>query len=452
MSTAKNLVYYGPPGTGKTYEVAREAVRIIDGKVDEASFQGRYLQLLDAGRIWFITFHPSYSYEDFIEGYRPRQSLTGGIVYDLEDGPFKQACSVAEPSALFSVGEKLPSAGSKEYEVIHVDKCGVAVKSENIRTDAVTPEVIQYSDFWTINHMKSNGVSPQDLSVAGTKPEERTAVAKKTSIPTTVLTNSSPMRAVWESLEKKLAEKKEVPVVLIIDEINRADLSRVFGELMTLLEHDKRRGGTDERSVILPYSKKPFSVPASLSVLGTMNTADRSLAHMDVALRRRFEFILVPSRPDLCPKDYGGIDIALVLQEWNRRISALLSADYLIGHAELMEEKLEALRKSMGWNDSVNDRLRAFALTMRRKVLPLLLDYFHADWKQAALVLGSDFGSGKEGLLKQVTYDDLQDKAGDVISVRDFSSYEIPLWWDPTSSSWNEKMFKSAMSLISPAI
>ncbi len=121
------------------------------------------------------------------------------------------------------------------------------------------------------------------------------------------------------------------PVVLVIDEINRADLSRVLGELILLLEVDKREGASESRSVILPYSKKPFSVPASLSVLGTMNTTDRSIALVDMALRRRFEFEELNPDPSLCVNNYCGIDLQLLLRAWNERITALRSRDPPLG-------------------------------------------------------------------------------------------------------------------------
>ncbi|MCH8493422.1 MAG: AAA family ATPase [Idiomarina sp.] len=167
--------------------------------------------------------------------------------------------------------------------------------------------------------------------------------------------------------------------VLIIDEINRGNVSRIFGELITLLEPDKRKGGTDERSVILPYSKDPFSVPGNLYVLGTMNTADKSLAQMDLALRRRFEFIeLMPDSSKLKGITVYGVDIAELLDVLNQRIEALLDRDHMLGHAYFWPLKHV---------NSDNERQQVLADIFAKRIIPLLQEYFFADWERIAWVL-----------------------------------------------------------------
>ena len=206
------------------------------------------------------------------------------------------------------------------------------------------------------------------------------------------------------------AEKSEKPYVFIIDEINRGNISRIFGELITLIEESKRKGEADERSVILPYSGLPFSVPSNVYIIGTMNTADRSIALLDTALRRRFSFvemmpdtevlkdikIEVPKMPDAVDKKAGNastagektgnaagnegkiiIDVQKLLEIINQRIEVLYDREHTIGHAYFCGLK-------------ENATLDGLKNIFKKSVLPLLQEYFFDDYEKIAMVLGDN--------------------------------------------------------------
>ena len=313
----KNLIFFGAPGTGKTYRTVNQAVAICLKKpLDEINAMDRkdlnkaYRDLVDKGNITFVTFHQSYSYEDFVIGIFPKIDNgksgegidEGGISYIRKDGIFKVICDAAR-------------------------------------------------------------------------------------------------------------ENKETNFVLIIDEINRGNISKIFGELITLIEESKREGESEETMVTLPYMDNKdiihFSVPNNVYIIGTMNTADRSIQHVDTALRRRFVFEEVLPDPKLFEKvniasNGKTVNIANLLDSINRRIKRYFDREHVIGHAYLMPMLQEGL------NDQ--RKLEILGEIFHDKLIPLLQDYFFEDYSKIQKVLGkSDDTDDSLYLIRKVKTDSYGD-------------------------------------------
>lgn len=179
---------------------------------------------------------------------------------------------------------------------------------------------------------------------------------------------------IFKNLCLKAAQNPHQNYVLIIDEISRGNVAQIFGELITLIEPDKRKGRVEAIETVLPYSKSSFSVPQNLYLIGTMNTADRSVEALDTALRRRFFFEEMTAKPNLLHA-IGEIDLKQLLTSINQRIEILLDKDHQIGHAYFMNiNTLEDLR-----------------IVFANKIIPLLKEYFYGDWGKIGLVLGEGF-------------------------------------------------------------
>lgn len=478
-------ILYGPPGTGKTWRAAREAIRAIDpveyekilGETDsDKKLSALHDTMVKNGKIAWVTFHPSYSYEDFMEGYRPVASEGGHLSYQVFDGPFKKLCNLARGNVDLQLGDILTKADDKPYgEVVDKDQGGWVVRVTPQRSDQVAPEMFKYVDRFTIKKVIEQGLPPTIFSIAGTgnfdirtyglNPESddipppnesegesfthrggsniRRFVGAKVGISSSDLSNSAHYGAVMRRLIELESAKPSTRVALVIDEINRADLSRVFGELLTLLETDKREGMSEQRRVILPYSKELFSVPLHVSVIGTMNTVDRSLSALDFAMRRRFEFCLVDVDPSLCPNSYGGINLQAVLRTINRGLDALLGKEYRVGHSTFMETALDSIKAMYDWSGE-DAELRSIAHTFRTRLLPLLSEYFHDDWRKAEAVAGrSEFEGVSFSLFMKISPDEaLIRQLPEEYDLEESTSYDFAAWWNPLGEDWHPENYK----------
>lgn len=366
----KNQILYGPPGTGKTYNTVIKAIEITnpeliqkdkDGNVENYELlKEKFDELKQQGQIEFVTFHQSYSYEEFVEGIKPYIPEWGTVEENNrfigQDGIFKKICNSAK-TTIEGNFEKIYSQFIEEIDENYEFKTKKG--SFKIRVNDNDGLTIRTGDNF-------------EKETCGTITKEQIKNQTFTS-----LGRKQKLEAITKYLKEKygltfstsIAVK---PHILIIDEINRGDVSKIFGELITLIEEDKRIGKEHQMTVTLPYSREPFGVPNNLYIIGTMNTADRSIALLDTALRRRFDFEEMMPKPELLRgKDIEGVDLEQLLTKINDRIKNEYDRDHQIGHSYLMEvENKEQLERAY-----------------KNRILPLLNEYFYNDIDSVAKIL-----------------------------------------------------------------
>lgn len=458
-----NQILYGPPGTGKTYNTIIKAIEIIVPELIKKDKKGnivnynelkeRFDDLKRQHRIEFVTFHQSYSYEEFVEGIKPDLDLDNNneLKYKLNDGIFKQICKNAKQIKTDKISNKVDFTktrifkmslganwenqteniynyclennvvalgwggdknfvncntpddfrnldetwGAKAVEIfknwIRIGDI-ILVSNGNSNIKAIAKVIgnyeykkdteIRYCQFRKVEWLYSGDDIPvskfydkklSQQTIYGFYREDKAGKENYNIIKTEVLN---------EIITGNVNNKEEQPYVLIIDEINRGNISKIFGELITLIESDKRTGNSHELKVSLPYSNnnEPFGVPNNLYIIGTMNTSDRSIASIDIALRRRFKFVEMMPRPEILVDEnekslaIGKIDLQELLKILNERISYLLDRDHQIGHSYFMNWKnynVETLKNV--WFDTI---------------IPLLNEYFYSDWDKLQAILG----------------------------------------------------------------
>ena len=370
-----NQILYGPPGTGKTYSVVRRALEIIEGNASDD--RSKFKEYVEKGQIKFITFHQSYGYEEFVEGIKV-ETKNDNVSYRIEDGAFKRICKRANGDnwkkiLLKDTKEELTEDGFKKLYKNYVDK--LPIFPNNTYGKILETPTDKQPFYLYKNNQFSILVKPQNSN------DPKTISCDK--LIKDIFHNDNYGMPSYEPviIQDILSQEYESyktnhinqNYILIIDEINRGNISKIFGELITLIEPSKRLGEDDEIMVELPYSKEKFGVPSNLYIIGTMNTADRSIALMDTALRSRFEFVeMMPEYDELNEINIEGINIGEMLKTINERIEYLYDRDHTIGHAYFM---------------GVTD-IKTLANVFKNKILPLLQEYFYDDWEKIRLVLG----------------------------------------------------------------
>jgi hypothetical protein len=380
LDSPLNQILYGPPGTGKTYNTVLEAAKIVTGN-EAISYDDALKTFNDnlGTQIEFITFHQNYSYEDFIQGIRPDTENGKELTFEKKDGVFKRIADRALEN--LNLSEKTPDELSKEALF---DKALEGFKESILESEdkyminetayifEAEKDAFRYTgEKWGyINGLRMKFVDLKEFYRNNVK--SRKDVKSLTSISGLANQHATYYYLVYEQILTHLPKEIENPVkvvhknfVMIIDEINRANISRVFGELITLIEDDKRSHGAIPIRVTLP-SGDPFIVPSNLYIIGTMNTADKSIALLDIALRRRFDFVPMYPLYEGLEKPINDVEI---LQKINEAILSRKNHDFTIGHAYFM-----------GMDYTLEN-------TINKKVIPLLLEYFMNDEKEVTSIL-----------------------------------------------------------------
>jgi 5-methylcytosine-specific restriction endonuclease McrBC GTP-binding regulatory subunit McrB len=440
----RNIILYGPPGTGKTYSTVRRALELILGVEKLAGLGDRGLMALfrehqARGQIEFVTFHQAYGYEEFVEGIRPllNTAADAQVRYEIHDGVFKRIALRAAAEGLRIEGASpdfdelwellvrdlaqedertLRSQSGKPYQLSLSTQGNIQVRPCDVDQDG---NVTAVSDKHQLASKENARIYWKNRAELGPEPEkfsyEKTTelfarerggqggnhytalwivytqlLALSRSVGTRKAELIDRVGRVQQALDKPgptttFSFSALTPqYVLIVDEINRGNMSKILGELITLLEPDKRLAARNELKLPLSYSPQHrFAVPPNLHVLGTMNTADRSIALMDVALRRRFTFEELMPDADVIRKvlqarvpDKAFIELVVgVFYALNDRIRFLYDRDHQLGHSYFLD---------------VTD-VGSLRNVFLDRIVPMLQEYFYGAWDKICIVLGCPY-------------------------------------------------------------
>lgn len=400
LKRSKNLILYGPPGTGKTYLTTKFLKELLKDQIYEPlSPEKRRLEAIQE-----LTWYQVIALSLYVEGYTkeksnkigpskieeseiikdyikiktenntPRASIRGNLLTHSIGDSTGTSYAKREP-LIFDKEEKgewfLAKEGVEYVEDVLEDSISLLKDSTEKRST-----IEEYYSFITFHQ----SYSYEDF-IEGLKPithEDDPSIVNYQVVP-----------GVFLDICKKAELDPGNKYVLVIDEINRGNIAKIFGELITLIEDDKRKDKTnDETNFVpakLPYSKSEFGVPNNLYIIGTMNTSDRSIALLDIALRRRFTFLeVMPDYELLNNTLIDEIDLRLLLEELNKEISAIIDRDHQIGHSYLLSVKNE-LKKG---EENAKEEL---LFVWYKKIIPLLQEYFYNDGERLQSILGKGF-------------------------------------------------------------
>ncbi|EKE4867507.1 AAA family ATPase, partial [Campylobacter jejuni] len=390
-----NQILYGPPGTGKTYHTIDKALEIFGENLESRDEKkAKFDEYVKNGQIVFTTFHQSYGYEEFVEGIKPvmnNEANSQEIQYKIKDGIFKELCEKALDNykvSLLTQEEFVKSEDLENKIEIFLDELVDQQKFiEKIQSGGFKLE--EYNEKYRIITDDTNANLYLNLEIFKTLLENKDKIINGRSIKQ--ILNNKHRRQIDSyyfqlvklfkereqdyKVDNNPSEKPELkPYIIIIDEINRGNVSKIFGELITLIEPSKRIGEKEELKVTLPYSGEKFGVPKNVYIIGTMNTADRSITSLDTALRRRFEFVEMMPDVSKLSMDCEGINLQELLKAINTRIEYLLDREKTIGHAFFIGV------------ENLNDLKSIF----QNKIIPLLQEYFYNDYALINAVLNKN--------------------------------------------------------------
>ncbi|EKJ6088222.1 AAA family ATPase [Campylobacter coli] len=406
-----NQILYGPPGTGKTYHTIDKALEILGENLESRDEKkAKFDEYVKNGQIVFTTFHQSYGYEEFVEGIKPminNEANSQEIQYEIKDGVFKELCEKANKNYFLSNKNKNEIDLDKLiFEFANYINQNFINKGDEFPLENkvnIKKILLNSKDEYRSFLLGGSIKSPQRLTIDIIKRDyldfkNRKILSFKDIKPKYDSQSDYHGNAIYyfmfynklkefENIQnEKFKIKKENlnSYMIIIDEINRGNISKIFGELITLIEPSKRIGEKEELKVRLPYSGDEFGVPKNVYILGTMNTADRSITSLDTALRRRFEFVEMMPDPSVLSDNCKDVNLQELLKAINTRIEYLLDREKTIGHAFFIGvENLEDLKK-----------------VFQNKIIPLLQEYFYNDYALISAVLNGN------GMIEKCEKDD----------------------------------------------
>ncbi|EOH4447327.1 McrB family protein [Campylobacter coli] len=406
-----NQILYGPPGTGKTYHTIDKALEILGENLESRDEKkAKFDEYVKNGQIVFTTFHQSYGYEEFVEGIKPminNEANSQEIQYEIKDGVFKELCEKANKNYFLSNKNKNEIDLDKLiFEFANYINQNFINKGDEFPLENkvnIKKILLNSKDEYRSFLLGGSIKSPQRLTIDIIKRDyldfkNRKILSFKDIKPKYDSQSDYHGNAIYyfmfynklkefENIQnEKFKIKKENlnSYIIIIDEINRGNISKIFGELITLIEPSKRIGEKEELKVRLPYSGDEFGVPKNVYILGTMNTADRSITSLDTALRRRFEFVEMMPDPSVLSDNCKDVNLQELLKAINTRIEYLLDREKTIGHAFFIGvENLEDLKK-----------------VFQNKIIPLLQEYFYNDYALISAVLNGN------GMIEKCEKDD----------------------------------------------